>query len=292
MNIYIVLGIIFLVLFIIAIVLTIVYWEAFPPVGLFISGTYICKGTEKYWDDEVNLDPFFPNVYQPENAAFLSILSYNTSIEECKEDNFVYPKELRSYYHDIYVEKKSQPIRYARIYYVKESDTILVFLQSMKYREMMYDALKIWKIEYEGMEVHSGLWTAYQLFRDELMLVIKEHHQGKIVFFGHSTGGTFANYAAFDLVKNQKYDRNKVFVYSYGEMPPGDEKFKQSYNKLVPNTYTITNGKDSILTSLLNWGYQFVGKNIELQFESRGYYNHSLADYVKTLIKRIKKMKK
>ena len=286
MNIYIVLGIIFLVVLIILIVLVIVFQKMLPPLNLIMSGNYMCKGHEKYWRESVDLYPFVSNVYQPQNAAYLSILNYDTSIDECKEDKLTMPRELHPYYYDIYVDK-GRSIRYARIYHVKDNNTILVYLQSMKYREIMFDTLKFWKTEYDGMYVYSGLWSAYQTFRDELMSALK-HHKGNIVFFGHSTGGTFSNYAAFDLVKNYNYDKNKVFVYSYGELPPGDEKFRQKYDKVVPNTYTITNGRDSILSTLVKWGYRFVGKDIEINFESKSYYNHSLSDYINALVAGLK----
>ena len=284
MNIFIILGIFFLFALILTVTLVIIYWDSMPPVTLpFILGQYHCRKHEVYRTYPVRPVPFMYGQYQPINAAYLAVFNYNISVDPCKDKEFPYPPDILNYKQDIYVDGT----RHASIFYYGK--TMLVYMQSMKYKDILYDTLKIWKTEYLGGNVYSGLFNTYNKIREQLQSIIVEQLPNKIVFFGHSSGGVTSYFAAIDTINsNNYYNKDNIFVYSYGALPPGDKKFQQIYDQKVPNTYSINNGNDPLLTPLLMFGYKFVGYPIKIHFTTNKHYNHSITDYADVLLNNLK----
>lgn len=61
---------------------------------------------------------------------------------------------------------------------------------------------------------------------------------------GHSLGAALATLLALDLVANTQY--KDLALYNFASPRTGDQKFAEVFNRLVPNTYRIANGRDLV----------------------------------------------
>jgi hypothetical protein len=61
---------------------------------------------------------------------------------------------------------------------------------------------------------------------------------------GHSLGAALATLLALDLVANTQY--KDLALYNFASPRTGDERFAKVFNRMVPKTYRIANGKDLV----------------------------------------------
>ena len=108
--------------------------------------------------------------------------------------------------------------------------------------------------KFQGVKVEQTYLDSYKgNFRRELHSVVKQYFEEhndkkvetKVVFVGHSFGGSIATLAAFDLVKSgivEACDQmDTPVVYSYGQLRIGDAEFVEEVNKLFRVVRVIKN---------------------------------------------------
>jgi hypothetical protein len=92
--------------------------------------------------------------------------------------------------------------------------------------------------ELRNMAIEKEFWDVYNgFFRQSLINQFSSGNQySKIVFVGHSFGGSLAQLAAFDLVNNNYITRNPMigpFIYTYGSLKIGSQGFISSLQSLT-----------------------------------------------------------
>lgn len=149
--------------------------------------------------------------------------------------------------------------------YIFKNDTNLyiVFRGTESIRDVMYDFMFIKKKFPENTtsffkpKVHHGFLYTFQSVEKMLFGKIEElltEKQYQIYITGHSLGAALAVLCAFEL-KN-KLDIDSTMC-NFGCPRIGNRSFVNLYNKLVPNSFRIVNGDDSV-TNLPKFGYKHV----------------------------------
>jgi triacylglycerol lipase len=158
--------------------------------------------------------------------------------------------------------------------------------------EIVSDKEKVYPYESGGSSgalMHRGFVQAYFSVRDQIHDYVKSHEISSVTTTGHSLGGALATLCAVDIQYNFA---NKVSVeaYTYGAPKVGNDAFRESFNKRVPNSYRFAHGMD-IVVELPRWwqGYRHVDKEIRigqrfsLTFISSRFKDHALDAYINAL---------
>lgn len=93
------------------------------------------------------------------------------------------------------------------------------------------------------IRIHHGFLEAYLSIRQQVHNVIKILGNTNIIISGFSLGGAIATLCAVDIQYNFP-EIGFIDCYILGAPRVGNSQFVESYNKRVPNTYRIINGKD------------------------------------------------
>lgn len=141
-----------------------------------------------------------------------------------------------------------------------------------------------------GAMMHRGFVSAYFSVRDEIHDYIKNRPISAVTATGHSLGGALATLCAVDIQYN--FPKLKTIEsYTFGAPKVGDDGFRDSFNRRVPNSYRFVHGMD-IVAELPRWwqgGYRHVdqeiriGRRFSLNLISARFKNHSIASYIEVL---------
>lgn len=109
-------------------------------------------------------------------------------------------------------------------------------------------------------QVHSGFLCAYENVRQQVLAAIQhltvEHpasgpRECRILFTGHSLGGSLAVLAALDVALNLAHVINaNIELYSFGAPRVGNHAFAELYDAQVPSSFRIVNDGDMIVSGL------------------------------------------
>ena len=115
---------------------------------------------------------------------------------------------------------------------------------------------------YRQLKVHSGIHDEYLRYRDRILEYVSRYPNKDIYVTGHSLGGALAVLSSFDIAATTQHP---VTVFTFGQPRVGRSKFREAYDKLVPNSYRVVVDGDPIARipgMLLN--YEHVGKLLQL----------------------------
>lgn len=140
-----------------------------------------------------------------------------------------------------------------------------------------------------GALMHRGFVNAYFAVRDQVHDYIESSDVKSVVTTGHSLGGALATLCAVDVQYNFS-DKVTVEAYTYGAPKVGNDGFRDSYNRRVPNSYRIVHGMD-IVPALPRWwqGYRAVdleariGQRFSLNFVTQRFKDHAIEQYIAVL---------
>lgn len=142
-----------------------------------------------------------------------------------------------------------------------------------------------------GALMHRGFVAAYFSVRDEIHDYIKNQPVSTAVVTGHSLGGALATLCAVDIQFNFSDKIQTIEAYTFGSPKVGNNEFRDSFNRRVPNSYRFVQGMD-IVPELPRWwqgGYQHVdkefriGQRFSLNFLSARFKDHAIARYIEVL---------
>ncbi|MEP0923466.1 lipase family protein [Leptolyngbya sp. ST-U4] len=137
--------------------------------------------------------------------------------------------------------------------------------------------------------MHSGFIAAYFSVRDRIHDYINKSTVSSVVATGHSLGGALATLCAVDIQYNFS-DKVTIEAYTYGAPKVGNDGFRDSYNRRVPDSYRIVNGMDLVPELPRPWqGYRAVDKEVRigqrfsLNFISQRFKDHAIDRYIDNL---------
>lgn len=140
-----------------------------------------------------------------------------------------------------------------------------------------------------GALMHRGFVTAYFAVREQIHDYMRNSAVTSVVATGHSLGGALATLCAVDIQYNFS-EKVTIEAYTYGAPKVGNDGFRDSYNRRVPNSYRVVHGMD-IVPELPRWwqGYRAVdqefriGQRFSLNFVSQRFKDHAIERYVAVL---------
>lgn len=140
-----------------------------------------------------------------------------------------------------------------------------------------------------GALMHRGFVAAYFAVRNQIHDYIRQSQVTSVVTTGHSLGGALATLCAVDIQYNFS-EQVTIEAYTFGAPKVGNDGFRESYNRRVPNSYRVVNGMD-IVSALPRWwqGYRAVdqeiriGQRFSLNFITRRFKDHAIDRYITVL---------
>lgn len=142
-----------------------------------------------------------------------------------------------------------------------------------------------------GAMLHRGFSQAYMSVRDRIHEFLRNNPVSNITATGHSLGGALATLCAVDIQYNFA-DKAAIDIYTFGAPRVGNDGFKDSFNRRVPNSYRFIYGMDIVPALPRPWqGYghvdaeQRLGPRFSLNFLSQRFRDHAIANYIEELKK-------
>lgn len=140
-----------------------------------------------------------------------------------------------------------------------------------------------------GAKMHQGFVNAYLSVREEIHHQIKNYTASQVIVTGHSLGGALSTLCTVDI----QYcfgERFAISTYTFGSPRVGNEGFRKSFNKRVPNSYRFIYGMDLVPALPRPWqGYRHVekeyrlGPRFSLNFLSQRFRDHDIMNYITAL---------
>lgn len=138
-----------------------------------------------------------------------------------------------------------------------------------------------------GAQMHRGFTEAYLSVRDDIHRFLKNSNASQVILTGHSLGGALATLCAVDIQYNFS---SAIELYTFGSPRVGNDGFRESFNRRVPDSYRFVYGMDIVPALPRVWqGYRHVdqehrlGPRFSLNFLSRRFKDHQIANYVTAL---------
>lgn len=133
----------------------------------------------------------------------------------------------------------------------------------------------------DQLMVHKGFLDAYDSVKRAVFTLLdeivgapgtKRGAEGgsggpwRVLVTGHSLGGALATLAAYELAMRQSAAKlyGNISLYSYGAPRVGNKAFAEEFDRLVPDTWRITNANDIIPSVPRLMGYCHVGHAVRL----------------------------
>lgn len=108
--------------------------------------------------------------------------------------------------------------------------------ENIRYFQQIYQSGLV-DIPELGVSIEREFWDTYaSLFRDVLTSLVSENQPERIVFTGHSYGGSLSQLAAFDLVKNNiivASPEKGPFIYTFGALKIGAHDFSNALQNII-----------------------------------------------------------
>jgi len=168
---------------------------------------------------------------------------------------------------------------------------VVEFQQEVIQRQIVQDREQIYPYTGEsrsGAQMHRGFAAAYISVREEIHNYLKNHAAKSVIVTGHSLGGALATLCAVDIQYN--FSNVAINIYTFGAPRVGNDGFRESFNRRVPNSYRFVYGMDMVSALPRPWqGYHHVdteyglGPRFNLNFLSRRFKDHELANYITAL---------
>ncbi|GAB4384667.1 MAG: lipase family protein [Elainellaceae cyanobacterium] len=143
-----------------------------------------------------------------------------------------------------------------------------------------------------GAKMHSGFSAAYMSVRKQIHEYLSTHDAATVTTTGHSLGGALATLCAVDVQYNFA-DKVAIDVYTFGSPRVGNDGFRDSFNRRVPDSFRFVYGMDIVAALPRPWqGYRHVDKEYRLgprfsiNFLSQRFKDHEISNYVKALKER------
>ncbi|MGP1386014.1 MAG: lipase family protein [Thainema sp.] len=142
-----------------------------------------------------------------------------------------------------------------------------------------------------GAKMHKGFIRAYFSVRDRIHDYIRNQELTRITITGHSLGGALATLCAVDIQYNFSDTISQIEAYTYGAPKVGNDGFRDSFNRRVPDSYRFVNGMD-LVPALPRWwqgNYRHVDEEVRIgprfswNFVSARFKDHEIAEYIEEL---------
>ncbi|MBE9169181.1 lipase family protein [Pleurocapsales cyanobacterium LEGE 06147] len=166
------------------------------------------------------------------------------------------------------------------------------FEQKVIREEIVAEQEKVYPYEEKsdsGALMHRGFIRAYFSVRERIHEYIRNRELSSVTTTGHSLGGALATLCAVDIQYNFS---NQVSIegYTFGAPKVGNDGFRESFNRRVPDNYRFVHGMD-IVPELPRWwqGYRHVdkefriGRRFSVNFLSQRFRDHAIAQYINVL---------
>lgn len=134
-----------------------------------------------------------------------------------------------------------------------------------------------------------GFAAAYLSVREQIHNYLRSHAVASVTVTGHSLGGALATLCAVDV---QYKFSNKVTlnVYTFGAPRVGNDGFRDSFKRRVPDSYRFIYGMDVVPALPKPWqGYRHVDEEyrlelrVSLNFLSQRFRDHKITTYITAL---------
>lgn len=140
-----------------------------------------------------------------------------------------------------------------------------------------------------GATMHQGFVRAYFAVRNQIHEYIRNHELSSVTATGHSLGGALATLCAVDVQYNFA-NQVTIDIYTYGAPKVGNEGFRDSFNRRVPNSYRFVHGMD-IVPELPRWWQNYrhvereirIGRRFSWNFVSQRFKDHAIDKYIEVL---------
>ncbi|MBD1998600.1 lipase family protein [Leptolyngbya sp. FACHB-541] len=140
-----------------------------------------------------------------------------------------------------------------------------------------------------GAKMHRGFSEAYLSVRGQIHRYLKDRSTvTHCTVTGHSLGGALATLCAVDIQYN--FPNIAIAIYTFGTPRVGNDGFRESFNRRVPNSSRFIYGMDMVPALPRTWqGYRHVdteyrlGPRFSLNFLSRRFKDHDIQNYVNAL---------
>lgn len=141
-----------------------------------------------------------------------------------------------------------------------------------------------------GAKMHRGFIRAYFSVRDKIHEYVTTHSVSRVTVTGHSLGGALATLCAVDLQYNFSDTLTAIEIYTFGAPKVGNDGFRDSFNRRVPESYRIVHGMD-LVPEVPRWwqGYRSVDKEVRIgrrfsfNFFSQRFKDHAIDQYINAL---------
>lgn len=138
-------------------------------------------------------------------------------------------------------------------------------------------------------KMHQGFTAAYLSVRNQIHDYLRTHPVSNVTLTGHSLGGALATLCAVDVQYNF-LSQVAIEVYTFGSPRVGNDGFRESFNRRVPDSYRFVYGMDMVAALPRPWqGYRHVdaehrlGPRLSINFLSRRVKDHEIQNYIAAL---------
>ncbi|KXZ45677.1 hypothetical protein GPECTOR_52g74 [Gonium pectorale] len=121
--------------------------------------------------------------------------------------------------------------------------------------------------------VHKGFLDAYDSVKRAVFTLLdavtgsgERGGPWRVLVTGHSLGGALATLAAYELAERRCPARTvqQISLYTYGAPRVGNKAFAEAFDRVVPDTWRVTNANDIIPSVPRLMGYCHVGHAVRL----------------------------
>lgn len=141
-----------------------------------------------------------------------------------------------------------------------------------------------------GAQIHRGFSEAYMSVRGQIHTYLGSRAVSTVTVTGHSLGGALATLCAVDIQYNFSNKITTIAAYTFGAPRVGNDGFRESFNRRVPNSYRFVYGMDVVSALPRPWqGYRHVdteyrlGPRFSLNFLSQRFKDHEITKYIAAL---------
>jgi hypothetical protein len=169
---------------------------------------------------------------------------------------------------------------------------VVEFEQEVIQEQIVQDREQIYPYQGEsqsGAQMHRGFTAAYMSVREKIHNYLRSHAASSVTVTGHSLGGALATLCAVDVQYNFS-NKVTIDIYTFGAPKVGNDGFRESFNRRVPNSYRFVHGMDIVSALPRPWqGYRHVdkeyrlGHRFSLNFLSQRFKDHEIAKYIAAL---------
>jgi triacylglycerol lipase len=170
---------------------------------------------------------------------------------------------------------------------------VVKFQKNVLQEKVVSDREQVYPYEEEsssGAKMHGGFASAYMSVRERIHNYLKNHAATSLTVTGHSLGGALAILCAVDIQYNFSNQVNNIDIYTFGAPRVGNNGFRESFNRRVPNSYRFVYGMDIVPALPRPWqGYRHVdteyrlGSRFNLNFFSQRFKDHKIENYINAL---------